>query len=53
MPSIRKHWVYLIGVGILGLACGVLEGRIANAALFAGAAVYLILLRLLAEKFGK
>jgi hypothetical protein len=53
MQPLRKSWIYLVGVGILGLACGVLEGKIANPALFSGAIVYLVLLRLLAERFGK
>lgn len=52
MPKIKKSWIYLSGVGLLGLGCGALEGRVANSALFAGAIVYLIVLRLLASKFG-
>jgi hypothetical protein len=53
MPTLRKGWIYLAGVAVLGLICGLSQGRISNPLLFAGAIVYLIGLRLLAEKFGK
>jgi len=53
MPTLRKGWIYLAGVAVLGLFCGLSQGRFSNPLLFAGAIVYLIGLRLLAEKFGK
>jgi hypothetical protein len=53
MQRLKRSSIYLAGIGILGLACGVLEGNIANPALFSGGIVYLVLLRLFAEKFGK
>lgn len=51
--GLKKRWIYLAGVAVLGLICGLGQGRVSNPLLFAGAIIYLIGLRLLAERFGK
>jgi len=50
----RKLHIYLIGIVVLGFASEYLKRTMMNGALFFGlCVVYLILLRLLAERFGK
>lgn len=49
----RKFHIYFIGVIGLGLAHGWLKSIFPAPAVFGIAIVYLILLRLIAEKFGK
>lgn len=50
----RKLHIYLIGIVVLGFASGYLKRAMPNGALFFVLCVfYLILLRLLAERFGK
>ncbi len=50
----RKIYIYIAGVTLLGLLHAPLKEAASNTAIFVGIAViYLIILRLIAEKFGK
>lgn len=49
----KKAWIYLAGVVVFGLAYAWLKSLMSEPVFFAGAIGYLLLLRLLAEKFGR
>ena len=49
----KRAWIYLAGVIIFGLAYAWLKMLVSDPVFFAGAIGYLLLLRLLAEKFGR
>ena len=49
----KKIWIYIIGVAVVGLAYGWLKQMLTEPVFFGFGIVYLVLLRLLAEKFGK
>jgi hypothetical protein len=49
----KKRLIYLLGVVVLGLAYAWLKTTLGNPVFFAIAIIYLIVLTLFAEKFGK
>lgn len=49
----KKGLIYLAGVVVLGLGYGLLKGMLGDVEFVVAALVYLVGLRLLAEKFGK
>jgi len=50
----KKAIIYMIGVISLGISYSLVRKALSNDAIFAGLAlVYLLILRLLAERFGK
>lgn len=50
----KKSTIYMIGVILLGISYSPLRKALSNDAIFAGLAlVYLLILRLLAQRFGK
>jgi apolipoprotein N-acyltransferase len=53
MPKMKKTWIYLIGVIVFGLSYAWLKTLMSELVFFGVVIGYLVLLRLLAEKFGK
>ncbi|NVE00614.1 hypothetical protein [Massilia sp. BJB1822] len=50
----RKIHIYILGVALLGLAQGFLKNALPHGAIFfAVVLAYLVILRFIAEKFGK
>jgi hypothetical protein len=49
----KRFGIWLLGIFVLGLTYGWLKQVLDAGVLFAGAAGYLLLLRLVAEKLGK
>ena len=49
----KKIWIYLSGVGVLGLSYEWLKTHVSEPIFFVAAIGYLLLLRFVSEKFGR